>query len=79
MVIWKFKFLHLIVEDKEIADDLTQAANGHAMLIPDDEPEEKRGDNLSCSQPCLLLPLNLNLLQNSWNSQQVKKNYILLA
>ena len=51
-----YLFLHLIVEDKEIADDLTGAANGHARLIPEedaevaaelteqppDEPEEKK-------------------------------------
>ena len=39
MKIW---ILHLIVEDKEIADDLTGAMNGHARLIPeDDKPEEE--------------------------------------
>ena len=56
---WKiYLFLHLIVEDKEIADDLTGAANGHARLIPEEdaevaaelteqppaEPEEKKPD-----------------------------------
>ena len=37
---WKiYLFLHLIVEDKEIADDLTGAANGHARLIPEEDAE----------------------------------------
>lgn len=31
--------MHLIVEDKEIADDLTGAANGHARLIPEEDAE----------------------------------------
>ena len=34
-----YLFLHLIVEDKEIADDLTGAANGHARLIPEEDAE----------------------------------------
>ena len=46
--------MHLIVEEKEIANDLTQAANGHAVLIPEDGVEDKRGDYLSCSLLCLL-------------------------
>ena len=55
--------MHLIVEEKEIANDLTQAANGHAMLIPEDGVEDKRGDYLSCSLFMFALTLNLNLLQ----------------
>ena len=43
--------MHVIVEDKEIADDLTGAANGHARLIPEDDEadaqneEEKKKDD----------------------------------
>ena len=43
--------MHLIVEDKEIADDLTGAANGHARLIPEEDADAEVAAELTEQPP----------------------------